>query len=62
LQYDYAINYVIRQLNSSRPDWYREFLDLHRFLLEHEILLVNGELPEWDYKNIVKRKGKLEKL
>jgi hypothetical protein len=53
LQYDYAINYVIRQLNSSRPDWYREFLDLHRFLLEHEILLVNGELPEWDYKNIV---------
>ena len=53
LQYDYAINYVIRQLNSSRPDWYREFLDLHQFLLTHEIILLDGELPEWDYKNIV---------
>lgn len=53
LQYDYVINYVIRQLNSSRPDWYKEFLDLHQFLLAHEILLLDGELPEWDYKNIV---------
>jgi tetratricopeptide (TPR) repeat protein len=30
-----------------------EFLDLHRFLLDNEILMMDGILPEWDYKNIV---------
>ena len=53
VQFDYVINYIIRHLNSGRPDWYMEFLDLHRFLLDNEILMMDGILPEWDYKNIV---------
>lgn len=53
LQYDYLINYIIRKLNTGSPEWYKEFLELHQFLLEEEILLVDGYLPEWDYKNIV---------
>jgi tetratricopeptide (TPR) repeat protein len=28
-------------------------LELHHYLLEKEILLNNGKLPEWDFKNIV---------
>jgi hypothetical protein len=53
LQYDYLINHIIQKLNTGSPEWYREFLELHQFLLDEEILLVDGYLPEWDYKNIV---------
>jgi hypothetical protein len=52
-QFDYAINFVIRKLNSGEPEWHRAFLELHRYLLENEILLRDGKLPEWDFKNIV---------
>jgi hypothetical protein len=52
-QFDYVINFVIRKLNSGEPNWHREFLELHRYLLEKDILLSNGKLPEWDFKNIV---------
>jgi hypothetical protein len=51
-QFDYAINFVIRKLNSGEQ-WYKEFLELHHYLLEKGILLNNGKLPEWDFKNIV---------
>jgi len=52
-QFDYAINFVIRKLNSGEPEWHRAFLDLHHYLLEHEILMTDGILQEWDFKNIV---------
>lgn len=52
-QFDFAINYVIRMLNKGEAKWYREFLELHRYLLKNEILLSDGKLPEWDFKNIV---------
>jgi hypothetical protein len=52
-QFDYAINFVIRKLNSGEPHWHKEFLELHHYLLEKGILLNNGKLPEWDFKNIV---------
>jgi hypothetical protein len=51
-QFDYVINFVIRKLNSG-AQWYKEFLELHHYLLEKGILLNNGKLPEWDFKNIV---------
>lgn len=52
-QFDYTINFVIRKLNSGEPEWYRAFLELHRYLLQNGILLRDGKLPEWDFKNIV---------
>lgn len=52
-QFDYAINFVIRKLNSGELNWYKEFMELHRYLLEKGILLSDGKLPEWDFKNIV---------
>lgn len=50
--YDYAINFCIRQLNTGNQVFYREFFDLHRILLEEEILIQNGHISEWDYTNI----------
>ncbi|MCP4443138.1 MAG: hypothetical protein GY810_29880 [Aureispira sp.] len=50
--YDYAINYCIRQLNTGNQTFYREFFDLHRILLEQDILTQTGHLSEWDYTNI----------
>lgn len=50
--YDYAINFCIRQLNSGNQAFYQEFFDLHRILLEQEILMQNGHISEWDYTNI----------
>ncbi len=53
LLYDYAQNYCIRRINSGETDYYQEFLDLYKTQLSAGILLRNGFLEEWDYKNIV---------
>lgn len=51
--YDYVQNYCIRKINSGETQYYREFWNLYKFLLEQNILLRDGILSEWDYKNIV---------
>ncbi|MCH2044009.1 MAG: hypothetical protein MK212_07670 [Saprospiraceae bacterium] len=51
--YDYVQNYCIRKINSGETRYYREFWNLYKFLLEQNILLREGHLSEWDYKNIV---------
>lgn len=54
LIYDYLINYCIKKMNTGDLDYFREFFELHRFLLKEEVLLLeDGSLDEWDYKNIV---------
>lgn len=58
--YDYLINYCIKKLNTGDQNYNREFFELHRFLLKEEILLLeDGSLPEWDYKNMVTVGAKL---
>lgn len=51
--YDYLRNYCIRKINSGHTDYYREILSLYQFLLDRAIIYVDGQLSEWDYKNIV---------
>lgn len=53
LMYDYAQNFCIRQINSGKQNYYREFLDLYKTQLKEKVLFRNGYLEEWDYKNIV---------
>ena len=54
LIYDYLINHCIKKMNTGDLDYFREFFELHRFLLKEEVLLLeDGTLDEWDYKNIV---------
>lgn len=50
--YQYALNYCIRQINDGHPDAYREALDLYRTLLDRKVLIRQGQLSQWTYKNI----------
>jgi hypothetical protein len=51
--YTFALNYCIRKINLGKADFYQEIFNLYEYVLEKEILLKDGELPAWDYKNIV---------
>lgn len=50
--YQYALNYCIRRINDGHPEGYREALDLYRTLLDRNVLLRQGRLSQWTYKNI----------
>ncbi len=47
-----AINFGIRQLNSSRPEYDRPVLDLYQMGLDNQLLLENGILSRFAYNNI----------
>ncbi|MFK7950381.1 MAG: hypothetical protein AB8G11_22520 [Saprospiraceae bacterium] len=51
--YDYILNFCIRQINHGKTDFYREILDVYKFLLNNQIIFQNGYLAQWDYKNII---------
>jgi hypothetical protein len=48
-----AINYGIRQINASRPEYDRPVLDLYKTALEMDLLLENGLLSRFAFNNIV---------
>lgn len=50
--FQYALNYCIRRINDGLPDGYPEALSLYRSLLDRGLLLDNGHLSQWTYKNI----------
>lgn len=50
--YGFANNYCIRQINAGKSTYQSELFDLYKQGLDRGILLVNGHLSEWDYKNI----------
>lgn len=48
-----AVNYCIRQINTGDARYIREVFDLYRVGLETGVLLENGKLGRFAYKNIV---------
>ncbi len=48
-----AINYCIQKVIHGHAEFQKELFDLYRTMLEKDILLANGELSPWDFKNIV---------
>ena len=50
--YQYALNYCIHRINDGHPDAYQQALGLYRALLERDVLLRQGLLSQWTYKNI----------
>ncbi|MBK7938094.1 MAG: hypothetical protein IPJ82_13815 [Lewinellaceae bacterium] len=50
--YQCALNYCIRRINDGRPEAYNDALALYRTLLDRGLLLQNGRLSQWTYKNI----------
>ncbi len=51
--YDYVLNFCIRQINQGHPNFYKEILDVYKFLLDNRIIFQNDHLAQWDYKNII---------
>ena len=47
-----ALNFCIRKINQSVPDYFREALDLYKSALKAELLLENGQLSHFAYSNI----------
>jgi len=57
-----AINFCIRQLNQGKEPFLREVFELYQKALAAGILLENGQLSHWTYKNIVSAGLKLEEF
>lgn len=51
--YNYLQNFCIQQINQGQPDFLKEVFKLYQHQLDNNLLLVDGLLPEWHYKNIV---------
>lgn len=50
--YQYSLNYCIRRINDGHPEAYRDALNLYQTLLDRNVLLRQGRLSQWTYKNI----------
>jgi len=50
--YTFSINYCIRKINAGESNYQRELFDLYKSGLKTGLLLNNGLLTEWNYKNI----------
>ena len=50
--FSFASNYCIRQINSGDSAYRKELFELYQQSLRKKIILNNGILGEWDYKNI----------
>jgi len=51
--YNALQNYCIQQINNGHPRFLQEVFRLYQHQLDTQLLLVDGVLPEWHYKNIV---------
>jgi hypothetical protein len=51
--YNHLQNHCIEQINRGNRDYLSNLLEIYRSQLENELLLVEGFLPEWHFKNIV---------
>lgn len=51
--YVFAMNYCINQINYGKREYLHEILFLYKQALQNDVLLDNGMLSQWDYKNIV---------
>ncbi|MBC7862203.1 MAG: hypothetical protein IAF38_04460 [Bacteroidia bacterium] len=51
--FTFAQNYCIRRLNTGQSNFLEEIFSNYEFLLEEKIILVNNNLSQFDFKNIV---------
>lgn len=60
--YNLLQNYCIEQINRGSPRFLREIFELYKAQLEQGLLLEEGFLSEWHYKNIVTTGIRLQAL
>lgn len=60
--YIYARNYCIKKINLGREEYQHQLFDLYDTLTERGVLMIKGELSQWDFMNIVTLSLRLNKL
>lgn len=60
--YIYFMNYCISRINKGDSKFLNEVFKLYKAQLTQELLYENGQLSEWDYKNIVTTAIRLHEL
>lgn len=60
--YNYLQNFCIKQINKGEQLFLKELFWLYKLQLDNQLLLEDGKLPEWHYKNIVTTGLRLEEL
>jgi len=50
---DSALNYCVDQVNRGKNNYLREYMELSLIGIQNEVLLVNGALSPWTFRNIV---------
>lgn len=51
--YQAALNYCVKKLNKGSRQFLEEYFNVFNILLEKELLLTDGELSPWHFRNIV---------
>jgi hypothetical protein len=51
--YQYVLNYCIKKINLGNIDWQKTLFEIYKVTIENKVLLSEGHLSHWDYKNIV---------
>lgn len=51
--YVYAKNYCIIKINKGDTSYNRELFEFYKIILSNRIIFRDGQLTQWDYKNIV---------
>lgn len=49
----FAMNYCINRINHGKSDYLNDILLLYKYALQNDLLLEDGLLSQWDYKNIM---------
>ncbi len=62
LLYNYLQNYCIEKINEGQADFLQEVFKLYQSQLQNGLLIENGYLSEWHYKNIVTTGIRLDEL
>lgn len=60
--YQYALNYCIKKINLGNVDYQRQLFELYKKTIDNQVLLTNGRISQWDYKNIVTLCMRLKEL
>ncbi|CAN5799413.1 hypothetical protein BH11BAC7_BH11BAC7_05380 [soil metagenome] len=51
--YQYVLNYCIKKINLGNISWQKTLFEIYRITIENKVLMSEGYLSHWDYKNIV---------
>ncbi len=51
--YYFLLNFCVNKVNTGNQKYYQDLFDIYESGIDKEILLVDGTLTEWDFKNVV---------